>query len=412
MNQSSLRLYLNTDQTLIPRQVPSQRVLEITVQAPAAASQYRHPRLNLALVLDRSGSMSGDKLEYVKRAAAHVLDLLREQDWVALVAYDDEISLLSPSVPMTHINRNELKMRVASLRSGGSTNLCGGWLAGCQEVASAAQQGTLNRALLLTDGLANVGITGLEELATHARELSRRGVSTSTFGVGEGFNEHLLEAMSAQGGGNFYYIETPTEIPALFQREFQELAAVTTCEVEIILEIPAHVSLQVLGGWRTEFHDGRLHIFLGDLNAGKNQELYVRLLTPPAEVEGELTFTARVTAKGEAGHMLEDRAQVSLRYADQAAVVAEPQNRDVLERFAQVDIADTVTEALKLERKGELEKANRLLDQSIHANLPYLPPDQAEDYRRLSERMKRGMDEADRKATHFNSYNQRRRRER
>jgi Ca-activated chloride channel family protein len=259
--------------------------------------------------------------------------------------------------------------------------------------------------------LANEGITDLEELARHARELAVRGVSTSTFGVGEGFNEHLLEAMSDQGGGNFYYIETPAEIPALFGREFKELAAVTAREVEIVLELPPQVHAQLLGGWRVECSPGQMRIFVGDLYSGRQQEVYVKLLTPPAGDLSQLSLRAKAFGKGEGGQQYESQAEAALRYAPQAEAEAAPSKRDMLERFARVDLAETANEALKLERRGENEKANRLLEQSIEANRPYVAPSQADDYHQLSERMKQGMDEADRKQSHYNSYNQKRRRE-
>ena len=294
MAKKSMDLIVNIDQDLIAREVPSQRVLEIAVQAPDASNQAARPRLNLALVLDRSGSMSGEKLEYVKQAALHVLDMLQEQDQVALVVFDDQINLLSSSVPVTAQNRNNLQERISSVRSGGSTNLSDGWLAGCKEIADHAENGMINRALLLTDGEANAGITDLEELAKHARELSARGISTSTFGVGMGFNEHLLEAMSNQGNGSFYYIQTPSQIPDLFAREFKELSAITARNVKIALTIPAQVDATVLGGWRFEKGSGKLHIDLIDLYAGRKQEVYVKLLdssfhrTKPVGAAGSL----------------------------------------------------------------------------------------------------------------------------
>ena len=411
MNQNSLHLHLDTDQNLIAQEVPSQRVLEIRIQAPVAGDRSTRPSLNLALVLDRSGSMSGEKLEFVKQAAAHVLDLLQEQDHVALIAYDDEISLLSPSTRVTMGNRSDLKRRISRLRPGGSTNLSGGWLAGCHEVASVAQTETLNRVLLLTDGLANVGETDLERLAHQAKELSRRGISTSTFGVGEGFNEHLLEAMSNQGGGNFYYIETPGDIPGLLLREFKELTAVTARDVEIIIDCPPHLTPQVLGGWVTEYSAGCLHTSLGNLFSGQNLDIYIKLLIPAAGDHRLLVVKAKVLGKGETGQLYEDQTEVTFEYTEQDKAEAAPRKRDILERFALVELAEIANEALKLERKGMNARATDLLMRSIEDHEPYLDPTVAGEYQRLSERMKHGMIEADRKQTHYNNYSQKRKRE-
>ncbi len=411
MNANNLKLHLDIDQELIPREVPAQRVLAIRLNAPQSISTASRPALNLALVLDRSGSMDGEKLAYVKQAALHVLDLLQDTDRAALVAYDDEVTLLAHSVPMTRENRAELKHCVQAIQTGGSTNLSGGWLTGCQEAAAAAREGSLNRALLLTDGLANVGIQDPEALAGHARELSIRGVSTSTFGVGRGFNEHLLEGMSNQGGGNFYYIETPSEIPVIFQREFKELAAVTARDVEIVLDLPPQVSIQVLGGWRVEQKDGQMRIFIGSLTSGREQEIYLKLLIPPASGPAELRIQTRVLAKGEGEQVFDQQAEVTFRYAGQAEAEAAPRNRLVLERFARVDLAETANEALKLERRGENQKANQLLRSAVAASAPYAAPSVVKEYEQMSDRMKHGMDEDDRKQSHYHTYAQKRQRE-
>jgi Ca-activated chloride channel family protein len=410
MTGKNFEFGLNTDQTIVAREVATRRILEISLKAPTAARLEQRPSLNLALVLDRSGSMAGEKLEYVKQAASHVLDLLQEQDQVALVAYDDEVNLLSPVTRVTNGNRAELKRRIALLRPGGSTNLGGGWLTGCQEVAAAAQNTTLNRALLLTDGLANVGMVDLEDLARHAREISRRGVSTSTFGVGRGFNEYLLEAMSNQGSGNFYYIETPSDIPGIFHREFDELAAVTVRDVEINLDFPAHLRLKVLGGWVAEFSEGRLHLSLGNLYSGQSQQIFIKFSTPPLNGASELKFNARIYGKDENNQLLEAQDEVVFNYADLKDVEAAPLNQALLERFASVDLADTATEALKLERRGENQRASAMLMQSLHENFAAMPAAEAAQYQHMSERIQRGMDEFDRKQSHFNSYNRKRHR--
>ncbi len=410
MEKNSLKLSLNSEQTLIAREVPSQRVLEIIVQAPTIETTKSRPPLNLALVIDRSGSMSGEKLEYAKQAAVFVIDRLEENDRCALVAYDDQVQLLSPSIKMTGANRNEMKRLIRDIRIGGSTNLSGGWLQGCHEVAEAAEETTINRTLLLTDGLANVGITDLEELAMHARELATRGVTTSTFGMGLGFNEHLLEAMSNQGRGNFYFIESPMQIPDIFLKEFNELATITASDVEIELEIPAQVNVELLGGWANEKKDGKFRIFAGNFYSGQNQEIYLKVLTPPANDKNELDFSARVMTKDENGKVIEDKATWVFKYSDAESVQQEDRKQDVLERYASVEMADRSTEALKLERAGEREKAHRLMNSSIMANEAFLSEDNLDKYNLLSNRMKRGLDETDRKTSQYNAYQEKRRR--
>ncbi len=408
MSANALQIQLHTEQPLIERLLPSQRTLEIIVRPPAAAQSNARPPLNLALVLDRSGSMSGDKLEYVKTAAVQLLELLSERDRVAVVAYDDQVSLVSSSEAINPATRARLQQRIQAIRSGGSTNLSDGWLSGCREVAQHLAQGQLNRALLLTDGLANCGIQDAEELAVHARNLYSQEISTSTFGVGEGVNEHLLEAMSTTGGGSYYYIGSPHEIPGIFQAEFSELAAATARDVEIHLEVPAGVAAQVLGAWRSEVVGGKLRIFLGALASGREQAVYVNLLFPPAGQQSEVTLQAQVLGHGADNLLLEDSAALTFSYAAPEAVRSGPQDLGVLERASQVRVAEAANQSLKQERIGEREQAYRGLRQAIDACQPYMKPEDVELYEHMARRMRQGMDETDRKLSHNENYQKRR----
>jgi Ca-activated chloride channel family protein len=416
-----LSFEMHADLDLVADEVPTQRVLELVVIPPSARASGGRPPLNLALVIDRSGSMSGDKIDNVRKAAAHVLDLLQEQDRVAIVAYDNTINVLSPSQHVTPQVRASLMSRILELTPGNTTNLCGGWLSGCEEIAQAAYgaRGQLNRALLLTDGLANVGITDLEVIGLHASQLLNKGIATSTFGVGLDFNEHLLEHMANQGGGRFYFIADSHAIPSIFVQEFQDLAAVTAQAVEVMLEIPTQVDAKVLGSWRSEQNGPDLHLWLGDIPASQRREVYIRLLVPPQSgqigqigqsSQAELAIQAHLSGRSEQGELLAASAQVTFQYAPRLQVAAAPVRQEVMQRFSQVEMADSATEALKLERAGQRQQASRLIGQNLAAAAPYLAKDEQAQYRHLSERMLRGLDESARKTSHQQAYARKQRR--
>src|SRR5262245_24268374 len=365
MPLTNLTLKAECDRHLVAAEVSSQRTVEWVVTAPDAVSRAVRAPLNLALIIDRSGSMQGDKLRYVQQAARHVLDLLGEQDRVAVVAYDDQVNLIASSEHVSEQARTDLKRRIDELRPGGWTDLSGGWLMGCREVADHLATQGVNRALLLTDGLANRGITDIEELTHHARELRKRGVATSTFGVGLDFNENLLEALAEQGGGHFYYIERPDQIPEVFRRELGELLTVVAREVFLSIAIPRGVAVELLGDLAHERAGDRLRVFLGDVCAGDRRALYTRVLTPP-----DATGTS-VVLRGELGYAdLDGRtalvtAELPFSYTRESEVLLAPVYEALLQRAAQVELATAASQALKLERQGQRYEAQALMQQTL-----------------------------------------------
>jgi Ca-activated chloride channel family protein len=395
------------DGALVDSAQPSERTLEIVVAAPDAAPRKDRPPLNLALVIDRSGSMEGDKLASVKRAACHAIDLLDARDRAAVVAYDDNVNRVASGKPMTADRRAELKRRIEALRTRGSTNLCGGWLHGAGEVAGALLPDGVNRTLLLTDGLANVGVTDVEELTRHARELRRRGVATTTFGVGVDYDEHLLSAMAEQGGGHFYFIRHPRQIPEFFQRELGEMLTVVAREACLTLTLPAGISAQLLGDLPHETEGGRLRLFLGDLFAGERRAFYLRAQTPPALAGDRLEFRAEAGYATLENRAVSERATLFLTYAETAEVEAAPQDGELLARAGTVYMAGAEAEALRRRRAGDRSSAARVMYSALDSVGEVLPFPAMAEFRLAAEGMEEEQSEEYLKTRHARAYERR-----
>lgn len=207
--------------------------LLITVRCPEqppAATQQRPP-LNLALVIDRSGSMAGSKLSYARKAARFLAGELSERDRLAIVTFDDEVKVLVPSQPV----RDPLLFisAINTIHSGGCTALFDGWLAGATQVASQLDPQGLNRVLLLSDGQANEGLTDAGAIAAKVEGLTQRGISTSAFGLGSGFDEDLMGAIAAAGDGTLAQIESPRQLADLYASELQGLASTVGRKVSL-----------------------------------------------------------------------------------------------------------------------------------------------------------------------------------
>ncbi|MGH7514654.1 MAG: vWA domain-containing protein [Gemmatimonadales bacterium] len=223
----------------------------------------RRAPINVSLVLDRSGSMSGAPLEAAKGAAARFASFLGPQDRIAVVVFDDGVrTIFGPAAGGSEAAAEA----IARVQAGGSTNLSGGWLKGRTLVEQGWVEGT-NRVVLLTDGQANQGIvepTRLVGLAHHAAE---GRVSTTCMGFGRDFNEDLLESMASAGAGNYWYVESNDQMAGIFDGEIEGLVALAAqnVEVEVRLSHPGVAGVSFLqsypvtpteaGGWKVQLHD-------------------------------------------------------------------------------------------------------------------------------------------------------------
>ncbi|HWQ04408.1 MAG TPA: VWA domain-containing protein [Longilinea sp.] len=403
MPESMIEFQVTSDAGVIDKSVPTKRLVEISLRAPKAARRETRPAFNLALVLDVSGSMAGDKLANTKRAAAYLLDQLRESDQAALVVYDSEVQVLAEMQAMTQEHRNQVRQKIDLLKAGSMTNLSGGWLEGCRQVGLVHASGAVNRALLLSDGLANVGITDREELGEHARQLSQRGVTTSTFGAGSDYDEHLLEVIANQGDGNYYYIDQPNSIPEIFRRELEEIAAITVQGVTLTITIPPHTSLQIPGEWRSEQVGDQLRVSIGDLASEQQRNLYLEVLAPPSD-DSTLEIHLIMQAHTPGGQEIKREAHVKFTYGSASEVASTARDAGLLERYYLVSTAQVASESLRLDREGRRAEADRLLERQLAAAQPHMAQEDLKAFLRLRQKMSQGLDIGERKAASQEQY--------
>jgi Ca-activated chloride channel family protein len=320
------------------------------------------------------------------------------------VDYDDQATVTAESSSITAAARTEMIHAVNKLRPRGSTDLGGGWLQGCECVARHQAAGKVNRTLLLTDGLANQGITDPLELSQHASALFERGIATSTFGIGEQFNEHLLEAMANHGGGNYYYISNSNRIPDLLMEEFRDLAAVTLKGVVLEVNFPADTAVELFGDWRMEKQENKLIVNLSDIAANRTVNLFLKILTPPGS--GQLVMNVMVSGQDEEDKSFQKAGDVTLQYASPDKVAQAEANRDadMVTRYSSVVVGQYSNEAYKLEGQGKYDEAGKLMDRLMAEHGANLPIPTRERYERIRNEVREGLNELQRKDYSMDSY--------
>lgn len=244
--------------------------------------------VNLSLVLDRSGSMMAKgKLKYAQSAAKYVIDNLSKIDWLSIVEYDHRVTLLWPSSPV--VAKGLMKLAVNSLFPRGSTNLTGGMVKGAQETLRHFDSKIINRVILLSDGLANEGVTDPKEIEDIVREYKQQGISISTMGLGLNYNEDLMQTIAQVGGGKYYYIESPTQMASIFAEEMSSIFKTVAKNVKLEFQHSKAIKSVKLFGYPYESNGLTTTIKLENFYASEKRIVLFKLQIDPSQ-EGNITL--------------------------------------------------------------------------------------------------------------------------
>ena len=268
--------------------------LYVDLKAQKAATKNDRTPLNLSLVLDRSGSMGGDKIKYAREACKFVVDNLEPNDNLSIVIYDDQVDVLSASAPVK--DKAALKKLIESVHDRGSTNLSGGMLEGFAQVKKTHQKNFVNRVLLLSDGLANQGITDEKVLQQLARQKNTEdNMTLSTFGVGADFNELLMTNLAEFGSGNYYFIDSPDKIPSIFAQELKGLLSVVAQNTTLRIKFPAkNLSVNQMFGYQGQVKGGELVFDLKDVFSEEQKAVLIKF-SVKEPIRDEATFESTLS---------------------------------------------------------------------------------------------------------------------
>jgi Ca-activated chloride channel family protein len=269
-------------QTHVLKGSPGRIGLELTLTAGRrsedAVSAQRG--VDLVVVLDRSGSMQGAKLEYARQSLRQLLSGLTERDRFALVSYSDAVQKHGDLLPVDDVNRGPMTSAVNAVFAGGATNLGAGLRSGIDLLATAGGSGRSGRVILISDGLANRGVTEPAALGRMAAAAVGREFAVSTVGVGEDFNEFLMTQIADRGAGSYYYLENPEAFAEVFQKELHATQSALLTGVAVGLTLPAGVRLADASGYPVSVNGGNAVFYPGSLRPGQTRRLFLTLHVP------------------------------------------------------------------------------------------------------------------------------------
>lgn len=361
--------------------------LKLTAADVPASAGERRP-VDLALVLDVSGSMADDnKITLLRQACLGLASKPGPDDRVAVVSFSDDARLLFPLQGLGDAARPAYEQAIRRLVPCGSTNLSGGLEAGAAELRRAGRTGAARRLLLLTDGIANRGITDPNGLGNLAARLGTEGFSVSTVGLGLDYNAGLLSSLGDKGGGHYFYVDAAEKIAAVYASELEGLRALAAKNVRLALQPAPGVRIVQVVSWPCDAGpDGKTQVTIGDVEAGRASKIVVQLEVPTSSgcmtAEGTsvaYASIADVVAVGLQGE--EARTGETLRPAPLALAVGITEDRaaadasvalDVQKDLVNARVAAELSQARHAAEQGRLDEAKRSFDRIRRMNVDHV----------------------------------------
>ncbi len=347
--------------TFVPAGENGEVLARVRVSTRALDGSARPP-INLALVVDTSGSMAGEPIEDAREASLAILDLLREGDRLSVVAFHSTTEVLLSSTVIED-NLDELREDIGRMEAQGTTDMAGGLQAGLTELMSHYEPNGVNRLVLLGDGVPNdeAGIVAM------AQASGERGMSVTAIGLGLDYNETLMGDIAQVSGGQFHYVEESEQVASLFRDEVIRMQRVSGRNAVVRLQPGPGVTIQSVVGQNVQNLGAYVEVHLGDLHEGEHRDLMVRATVegrrPGATVELMDVHLGFDDAVMEGGR-LERRVFLGAKSTDDVEELASGRNTDVEREAARMQAAAVTIQAVRMTREGELQAARAMLERA------------------------------------------------
>ena len=339
-------------------------VATIAADAPVAKEEKNRSK-SIAIVIDASGSMSGEKLQRAKQAALGVAELMCDADYLTVVSFASDVIVHINKSIMNTKNRLAVGNAINALETRGNTNLSEGWLTAAECIASLAEEKIVSRIILLSDGKANAGVQDPRELARIAAELASRGISTSAVGIGDDYELSILESIAENGGGRLHDAEFASEIVDALLGELSEIAEIAAQKVSLTLNAPPNVKATLVGSSTTKLSAGEISVFIGSIIGSRTRTIIFRIELPAGAIDEQIALKLLLRGTDLSGHVTETGAEVVFTLATGNNNNRQTRDQTVAMKVAQAWQATVVREAAEMNRRGERRQVKHYIEQEL-----------------------------------------------
>lgn len=361
-NQVSLNINLATP---VMQADQSHRAF-IKVSLEGFKQQDKQARIpaNVAIVLDKSGSMGGDKIQYAREAAIMAIKRLDERDIVSVVSYDSRVQVV---VPATQVREQQhIYDAIRQIHANGNTALFAGVSKGANELRKFLSRNKVNRVILLSDGLANVGPQSASELGELGASLAKEGISVTTIGLGLGYNEDLMTRLAGFSDGNHAFVENAEDLASVFQYEFGDVLSVVAQGVNIEIHCQNGVKPIRLLGRESEIMGNRVTTRLNQLYSEQEKFVILEVEVPAQQAETELELVSVKVAYDNlfTQHQEQLAGQSIARFSGSRQEVSAARDDKALEAAVEQVANEYSRDAIEARDSGDLEGAKKILQDS------------------------------------------------